>query len=97
MKVIFAAIGSLLVIAATNAPSLNRAVIRQDGTDKIVFDARTTNSIGGFDFIAADSVASIQLDLLFDKKPATVNLLRLGKGSKKASQMPFVVNLPPAS
>ena len=47
-----------------DAPSVNRATIRQDGTDKIVFEARTTNSIGGFDFVTrADANGNYVLDV----------------------------------
>lgn len=79
-------------IRIPDAPSVNRALIRPDGADKIVFEARSTNSIGGFDFIPDDSVTSIQIDLLLDKK-STPGLVRLGKSSKKASELPLVVNL----
>lgn len=73
-------------------PSVNRAAIQKDGIDKIVFEARTTNSIGGFDFLPDDSAATIQLDLLIDKK-STPGMVRLGKGSKKASALPLTVSL----
>ncbi|MEP6509582.1 MAG: hypothetical protein ABJC63_15255 [Gemmatimonadales bacterium] len=75
-----------------DAISLNRAVIRPDGNDKIVFDARTTNSIGGFDFTPDDSVTIMQLDLQVDKK-SVPGLVRLGKGAKKATELPLVVAL----
>ena len=74
------------------APSVNRALIQKEGTDKIVFEARTTNSIGGFDFEPDDSVATLQLDLLIDKK-STPGMVRLGKGSKKAPGLPLAVSL----
>lgn len=79
-------------IRVPDAPSANRATIRQDGRDKIVFESRTTNSIGGFDFVPDDSVTTIQLDLLLDKK-STPGMVRLGKGSKKASELPLSVSL----
>lgn len=76
-------------------PSANRALIQPEGPARLVFEARTTNSIGGFDFAIADSVTSITLDLLFDKRAATPNLIRLGKGMKKASAVPLVISLAP--
>jgi hypothetical protein len=85
-------------IRIPDAPSANRATIRQDGADKIVFESRTTNSIGGFDFVPDDSVTAIQLDLLLDRK-STPGMVRLGKGSKKATELPLMVSLtkPPTS
>ena len=74
------------------APSVNRSAIRQDGADKIVFEARAINAIGGFDFVPDDSVTSIQVDLLLDRK-STPGMVRLGKSSKKASELPLVLTL----
>jgi hypothetical protein len=79
-------------IRIPDAPSANRATIRQDGTDKIVFESRTTNSIGGFDFVPDDSVTAIQIDLLIDKR-STPGMVRLGKSSKKATELPLTVSL----
>ena len=85
-------------IRIPDAVSLNRAIVRQDGADRIVFDARTTNNIGGFDFVPDDSVAMIQLDLQVDRKPVP-GLVRLGKKGQKATELPLVIVLrsPPAS
>jgi len=79
-------------IRIPDAPSANRATIRQDGAARIVFESRTTNSIGGFDFVPDDSVASIQIDLLIDRK-STPGMVRLGKNSKKATELPLTVSL----
>jgi hypothetical protein len=79
-------------IRIPDAPSANRAAIRPDGDDKIVFEARTTNSIGGFDFTPDDSVTSLQVDLLLDKK-STPGFVRLGKSSKKANELPLIISL----
>ena len=79
-------------IRIPDAPAVNRAVIHQDGPDKIVFEARTTNSIGGFDFVPDDTASAIQLDLLLDRK-STPGMVRLGKGSKKATELPLTISL----
>ncbi|HUQ47264.1 MAG TPA: hypothetical protein VM053_03350 [Gemmatimonadaceae bacterium] len=79
-------------IRVPDAPSVNKAVIRPDGADKIVFEALAANAIGGFDFVPDDSVTTIQIDLLLDKRTAPA-FVRLGKGSKKAGALPLVVNL----
>ena len=79
-------------IRVPDAPSVNKAVIRPDGADKIVFEALATNAIGGFDFVPDDSVTSLQIDLLLDKRSAPA-FVKLGKGSKKAGALPLVVSL----
>jgi hypothetical protein len=72
--------------------SVNSAIIRQEGTDRIVFDARTTNNIGGFDFVPDDSVSVMQLDLQFDKK-SVPGLVRLGRKAQKATELPLAIAL----
>lgn len=84
MKLAFVALTSLTIMAV--------APMSPDVSDKMIFDARNTNSIGGFDFTPDDSVTIMQLDLQIDKK-SVPGLVRLGKKSKKASELPLVVAL----
>lgn len=79
-------------IRVPDAPSVNKKLIRPDGPDKIVFEALATNAIGGFDFVPDDSVTSIQIDLLLDKR-SSPPFVRLGKGSKRAGALPLVIDL----
>ena len=83
-------------LRVAEVPTINRTIIRPDGADKIVFDARTSNSIGGFDFVPDDSTTILQLDLQIDKK-SVPGLVRLGKKMKKASEMPVAISLRPAA
>jgi hypothetical protein len=74
----------------TGMAPTDRANIRNDGKSKIVFDVRTENNIGGFDFSPADGATTLKIDLQVDGK-STPNRVRIGGGGQQPDLLPLVV------
>lgn len=66
--------------------------IEKDGDNRIVFSARTTDDLDGFDFKVEDKATSLRFVLNIDNR-AMPNLVELGQSNQKAKELPLVVQL----